>query len=124
MAVQSQVAIWTTGSRGADRACLRSVQGRYKAPHRRAVVKRYHAWLITRNFGFESRLRYMLLEAIVSVDDEFLNTIEEKDDLLDAFMYIDQQIASAKWLLAKQWMFGSVRDLTDEELLIACGLEY
>ena len=50
-----------------------------------------------------------------------VESIEDKEELIEIFMDIDTQIYEAKWNLAKLWMFGTW-DLTDEQQLAAAGL--
>lgn len=56
-----------------------------------------------------------------SVSQAFLDTIEDKEHLLEIYEDIDNEVYSFKWKLARLWMFGHM-DLTDEEQLAVAGL--
>lgn len=60
---------------------------------------------------------------VISVSQEFLDTIEDKEHLLEVYEDMDNAIAALKASMAKRWMFGR-EDITDSEFLFACGLEY
>lgn len=52
-----------------------------------------------------------------------LSDIEDRDELLELFEDIDNEVAAIKRQMAELWLFGTT-DLTDEEYLSAYGLEY
>lgn len=52
-----------------------------------------------------------------------LKDIDDKEELLDLFEDIDNEVSAIKRQMAELWMFGTT-ELTDEEVLSAYGLEY
>ena len=65
---------------------------------------------------------YKTFSVSVNTETDFLDTIEDKEELMEIFMDLDIRVHTAKWHLAKVWMFGTTEDLTDEQQLAAAGL--
>lgn len=66
--------------------------------------------------------RYKTFSIAINAETDFLDSIEDKDDLMRIFDDFDKNVYKSKWYLAKMWMFGVTDDLTDEEQLAAAGL--
>lgn len=51
-----------------------------------------------------------------------ISLIEDKEELMDLFEDIDNEVLKIKWDIAKVWLFNSIDDLTDEQQLMVAGL--
>lgn len=60
------------------------------------------------------------MKVLVTTGD--ISLIEDKEELMDLFEDIDNEVLKIKWDIAKVWLFNSIDDLTDEQQLMVAGL--
>lgn len=62
------------------------------------------------------------MKANYSISQDFIDSIEDRDELVAIFNLLEEELAAFKRTMAELWMFGTT-DLTDQEYLSAYGLE-